>query len=275
MTPLMNDLLRCLRFESRKLLRRNLFWMSLAAVPLTVVLSGWAATTLTEPVESYALFAEVASWGILLAAFFLLVLGCSSVNEEATSGALRAVLCRPVSPAIYLLAKSLLLAAATLVLAALALLAAYLWTLKAGGFHGVFIVIPGLEDTEVYSASAMRHYATGLAFASVAPLFFSSGLGLLVSVAVDSSGLAVVLGLLISAGLGGLGSVQTELGPFCPPALLTQPMELLGELARANEAVQPRVEGWTLSSSSVWGPPLATLVITLVAMVTFSKRPVR
>jgi hypothetical protein len=33
------------------------------------------------------------------------------------------------------------------------------------------------------------------------PLFFSSGLGLLVSVAVDSSGLAVVLGLLIAVTL--------------------------------------------------------------------------
>ncbi len=275
MNPLMNDLLRCLRFESRKLMRRNLFWMSLGAVPLTVVLSGWAATTLAEPVDSYALFAEVTSWGFLLSAFFLLVLGCSSVNEEGISGALRAVLCRPISPAVYLLAKSLVLAVATVLLAALALLAAYLWTERAGGFHGVSIVIPGLEDTEVYSAAAMKHFTVGLTIASVAPLFFSFGLGLLVSVAIDSSGLAVVLGLLISAGLGGLGSVQPNLGPLCPPALLTQPMELLGELARANEAVQPRVEAWTLMSSSVWGPILATLVTTLIAMFVFSKRPVR
>jgi len=275
LNPLINDLLRCLRFESRKLVRRNLFWMSLAAVPLTVVLSGWAATTLAQPVESYALFAEVSSWGFLLAAFFLLVLGCSSVNEEGICGALRAVRCRPVSPAVYLLAKALVLAVATLVLATLALLAAYLWTERAGGFHAVSIVIPGLEDTEVYSAAAMKHFTLGLTIAQVPPLFFSSGLGLLVSAAIDSSGLAVVLGLLISAGLGGLGSVQTDLAPLCPPALLTRPMELLGELARANEAVQPQVEAWTLTSAPVWGPLLVTGVTTLVAMLVFSKRPVR
>ena len=76
----------CIAFETEKLVRRRLPWITLVITALTALGTGLIQGTAGEAPESYRLYAVMLENTMPVAAFFLLIMGCLAVNEEIATG---------------------------------------------------------------------------------------------------------------------------------------------------------------------------------------------
>ena len=265
----------CLRFETEKLLSRRLTWIVLLATAASTIFAGITAGSGAEPKASFVLFAAMLETGFFVATFFLVIMGAVSVNEEESSGALRAVMLRPIGRVEFVVAKALTLALFVGIVLLVNVLVAWLWVVTHGGFGPATIDFEGLDAVSVFDAATLRGFTMKLCLAAVPGAVAATWFGVVVSVVVEGSGAAVAIGVFCLGALKTLREVNEEIGAWFFTHHVARPIELLGELGRAIEENANVVRDLGPFSEEVVVPSLWAAGFGLLAVVLFARKEIR
>ena len=252
------SLRQILAFELRKLMGRRLPWITLIAVALTIWLARWAELEGDPDLPGFTLLARCLERGSLVAALFLIIMGSLAVNEEVASGALRAVLLRPIGRGRLIAAKLMALAgfAALLQISSIALA----WWLCAERFGPAMIEFDGfLEPVVTRSESELSDIARTLCVATLLPVIAFPVIGALISVLLDSAGGAVACAALLFLAEEALAGTFEEQADWFLPTYFERPLGLLAELGRGIDSRADLLQefGWVSPHTIV---PLAILL---------------
>ena len=267
----------CLRFEATKMLHRRMCWAILLATLLAVAAAGWLEGRAEVPPLSWSLYAALLEKTMPLVAFFLLVTGCVAVNEEISSGSLRAVLLRPVPREMFLSCKILCLCFFALVVALLDLGAAWVWTSMHGGFSAVVVDLSsqGLESVVKFDSAEIRAHVLKLSASTLPPILCAPLFGVLISILVESTGFSVALGVSGFMVMKTVGSLGGTWAAACYPAWMDRALNLMDELSRGVETRLTLVQDLRPWSAEFLGPLLLAGMFALASLVLFQSKEIR
>ena len=265
----------CLRFELEKLIFRKLSWITLVIINLVVVASGFLAGRGADAPVSYALYAQLLGQTLPIAAFFLVIMGCLAINEEVSSGSMRAVLMRPVTRGEVILAKIVTLVGFALVVALFALTSSHGLVLASGGFTEVMIDdMGGLTADPAFTAESIRALSFKLSAATILPILCAPLFGLLISLFIDAAGSAVAVGVFLFGMMSTLGESLDGLRGWVFPTYIDHPVALLAEFAEGIETNRVSVEEMGLFSSEFLAPLVMIGVFAAVALLVFRTKEI-
>ncbi|MCA9319658.1 MAG: ABC transporter permease [Planctomycetes bacterium] len=266
----------CLRFELAKLLPRVLPWLAILVTIFAIVVEGTLSRNSETPLEGYRLFAMLLGDGVLLTSFFLLVLGCLSVNEEISSGSLRAVLLRPAPREVYILAKLIVLIVFAMILGLIAVATAWIWTAWDSHFQAIVLDLgDGLESPIIFDADTVAGHARRLSWSILPSILCAPLFGVLISILVESSGFAVVLGLLGWAAFRVVGELGGEWATWSFPYWTERPLQLLKEVAEGIKTNERAVLETDFTSPQVMAPLGMALILASAALLIFRWKEIR
>ena len=256
-----------MRLQTALLLRRRLpRWIALAAIGSAVLV------VLLASVENGQGHVALAAAAQLLASVLIglsAVQGAVAVSGDASSGALRAVMVRPVGrPAVVLAHGTIqaLFAAGTYIVGiGLALLAAKSLYGFGDAMHGEYVVLTR-EEIETF---ATRLLLLPLPALLVAPL-----IGLCVSVVTDDAATAVVLALALTVGPLLFGLVGGDVPPWVYTERAIKPLTVLEQIAEGVTLEADRVAASRYLGQSIWQPAVWVTVTLSVATLLFSRREI-
>jgi ABC-type Na+ efflux pump permease subunit len=269
-----------LAFETRKFSRRIIPVVAAVTIVLVSYGAAWVNTRSDDGPRSWALLVKILGLTMPLAAFFLLIMGSMSVNEEITSRAMRAVLIRPVRRWHIIGSKIVVLCATTLILAALAWLSAADAVRRFDGFRDVVLDLSdvGLESQTKFDNAKMTAFARGVLWATIAPLLAASLFSVFVSVIVESAGTAVSTVVFLFFGAYFLvapsGPLET-VAPYLFPTYLDRPLLLLLDAAHAVETDVLELESLSIVSKAVFLPLLQGVLFAATGLVVFLRKEIR
>ncbi|MEE2711657.1 MAG: hypothetical protein VX913_02680 [Planctomycetota bacterium] len=269
----MSGLFALIRLDAALLMRRRLpRWIAGTTVFAAVV------ATLFSGVGDGEGYQAVAAAARLIAATLVgltSVLGAVAISGDAASGALRAVMVRPVGRPAVVLAHAITCAAFSVALYCVCVSIAWITARYAFGFSdvmyrsslGVF-PIQGLEE-EAMNTLQLRLLLLALPALAIPPL-----IALCISAVTDDAATAVVLALMVTLGplLFGLITDETIAWLFTERAL--HPLNSLAELAKGVQLHQDVVSDAAYTWQSVWQPGCWILACVAVSCTLFRSREV-
>jgi hypothetical protein len=248
--------------------RRRLLPRWVLAVALVAALA--PACTAPGGAAGYALLGRSSELLAGLLAVLGAMLGAVAVSQDAQSGALRAVLLRPIRRSTYVGAHACVLALAVLLLYGLGILLA---ASAIGLRHGYGEA--RLGELVLVTGDELAQHARRLVAWPALALVAASAIGLLASVVVDDVAVALALALVAGAGpvLYQLAMGDLPRGVFAEAPLLGPP--LLRELANGDTHREGLLRSGSVALRILLAPLLTTLGAVAVAALVAEAREAR
>ncbi len=269
----MNGFLSLVRLYAALLRRRRLpRWVAAAALYSAFL------STLFAGVEDGQGYQAVASSTRLLVAMLVIlcsVLGAVSISGDATSGALRAVMIRPVSRVAVVLAHGTTITAFTTILYLLCVSTSWLVALVAFGFDDVTystnlgeFPIPSLDSGSM-NLIQVRLLALALPALVVPPL-----LALCVSTRTDDPATSVVLSLIVSVGPLIFGLITDARAEWLFTDQVLHPINTLADLSRGIQVDQDLVLDSAYTLRATTQPACWIVLCLLCGSILFRRREI-
>lgn len=270
----------CVRFELLKLLPRRLPWITLAVIVGATMFTGWLQGSAEPRPEKWWLYAEIVGTTLPLLTFFLVIMGCLAVNEELSSGAMRAVLVRPVGRTELLLAKMTGLVTFALLGVGVTYATAWIWVSSHGGF-GAVIGDFEVFTKEIFSAEEIARHGRDMSLAAIPGVLCAPIFGIIISLLVEAAGAAVALGVFLFFCMTTITAQKNAQGlllglrEWVFTTFVDRPFALLGDLGEGIEEELSRVEEMGVLSSDMLVPTAMLLVMSVVAVLIFRWKEIR
>ena len=220
--------------------------------------------------QAHRALAESASLVIALMMTLTTIMGAVAVSADRSSGALRALLLRPVPRSSIIAAHAILLLTLTAII--------HLGTLSAMAalshrLHGFGPVL--YRDIEIVSSAEMGSFSLRLLGATLPAVLCAPLLGLAVSVLVDGVVPAVVLALALVLGPLLFGRLASELPTWVFTQRAMGPLQVLEDLSRGITLEAARVESPRYLFDSTLPCALWGIAFLAVAGIAMRKREFR
>ncbi len=257
-----------LALDARLLAGRPLFR---AALGLAAVLG--AAFAATADGTAYVRFARGLAVLLPLTAAFGALLGAASLPGDLQSGALRAVLLRPLPRVAIALSRAfwLVLAQGAIVLAGG--LAAYLAAKHSASF-GAVMHGEGIEAVELISAAEIADLASRAVRLALPGLLAAPLIGFAVGAFLDDPAAAALTALALVLGPVLAGAVTDATFAFAPSAAGAEALSILSELAEGVQTRQERLLLPEFAAQAIRTPILYAVFATGLASLRLSRRDV-
>jgi hypothetical protein len=249
---------------------RLTFGRTLFRAALVVAAAAAAAAAAFGDGTAYVRLARGLALLAPLSAAFGALLGAASLAGDAASGALRAVLLRPVSRPQVVLSRAVALVLAQAALLAVGALAAY-FAARAGGAFGPVVHGDGDAAFELLSATEIADAARRAALLAVPGALASALVGLAVGAFCDDAATAALValgGVLVPAFAGAAGAAT----PWAWGAPGATALSVFGELAEGVQTRQALLFGADLARASALVPVAWTSAALAAAAARLARR---
>ncbi len=272
---LLSRLGRCVRFEWTKLSTRPMGWLSLLIIVTSTFLIAWLKAVGDDAPTSFMLLTSILKDALPIGAFVLLMLGTLSVNDEASSGALRSIAMSAVGRGEIIIAKVLVLVTFAFLAMIIQILIAYAWVQTHAPLHEVSIIIEGFEPDLKFSQAEMMEHATKLSALMVPAILSAPILGLLLSLLVAAPGTSVAVSVFVFGGMELIGTAFASTRCVLFPATIDHLLTLLGELSEGIETNVDVVVRMNALSDIFWIPLMIFTTLTLAAVALFNVKEIK
>ena len=257
-----------LALDARLLAGRPLFR---AALVLAALLGGSAAASAEG--SAYVRLARGLSVLLPLTAAFGALLGAASLPGDLQSGALRAVLLRPLPRTAIALSRAFWLVVAQAAIVLAGGLAAYL-AAKSSAPFGAVLHGEGIEAVQLLSAAEVSEFASRAVVLALPGLLAAPLIGFAVGAFLDDPAAAALTALALVLGPILAGAVADMSFPFAPSAAGAEALSILAELAEGVQTRQERLLMPEFAGEAIRTPFLFAFAATVLASVRLSRRDV-